>query len=251
MKNIYSGKHLTILFDESKSLFIQNWSKTTEINIESFQSEMLAYTKLYEKHKPQNTMWNHSDFNFELAPKDYEWIEINVNIPCKKYGNKKCAFIVGKDVMAHISVMDSFDTPQSCIIPKHFGSDEDALSWILDKNIDYPAEVTATFNGKTAEGMNEFLIQTTSSSINEVLKDIKSIKDKSEFINENIGNYLTLTPKELEVFTWYSKGEQLKNIATELFITENTARTHWRNIKRKLEIKSFTDVQAYVNAFVK
>ncbi len=40
-----------------------------------------------------------------------------------------------------------------------------------------------------------------------------------------------------------------QEVADELFISVQTLRTHWKNIKNKLEIKSLAEAIMYVNAF--
>jgi len=55
----------------------------------------------------------------------------------------------------------------------------------------------------------------------------------------------SLTERELEVLGLVGRGRSNKEIATELGITERTARTHVSNILGKLELQSRTQAALY------
>jgi hypothetical protein len=129
MKTIYNGKYLSIRYEENNSLFVQNWCK--DINIENFKSEMLVYTELYKQYRPKYSLWLKQNFSLVLDIKAQKWIEIYVNIPCHEWGNEKCAFVVSKDMMAHLTVIDSFEKLQPCIKPEHFLYEKEARDWLL------------------------------------------------------------------------------------------------------------------------
>ncbi len=57
----------------------------------------------------------------------------------------------------------------------------------------------------------------------------------------------SLTKIEKEVMTIYAKGQSHQKTADELNISLFTFRTHWRNIKKKSDIKTLVDVITYVN----
>lgn len=55
------------------------------------------------------------------------------------------------------------------------------------------------------------------------------------------------TKREIEVLKIYATGKSHQQIANELNISLFTLRTHWRNIKKKSEIKNIVDVINYIN----
>jgi len=126
---IYEGPYLTILFEKENDRFVQSWS-TTLNSVDSFKEEMLIYTSFYKQHNPSQTLWIQQNFTLHLDQKVFAWIEKKVNIPCVKYGNKKTAFIVGKDVLAHLTVIDSFEKNKSTINVSHFVSEKEAIIWL-------------------------------------------------------------------------------------------------------------------------
>lgn len=250
MDQIYKGKYLEIKLNKTKSIFHQSWFCVNEINKIEFRNEMLAYALMYKKYKPKFTIWDQTNFSLELTPTDYEWIEINVNIPCKEYGNEKCAFIVGKEVLAHISVMDSFTEVQSCIQPQHFGSLQNAEKWIYEDDVNFEELLEVSFEGQNENGKNIFKIISDSTHIIPVLKNVKSLMNKQEFFKQNRNKFLSLTKREIEILNFYCEGKSLNEIALDNHISLFTARTHWRNLKKKLGIVNSSDIHKYHSVFI-
>jgi DNA-binding NarL/FixJ family response regulator len=60
-----------------------------------------------------------------------------------------------------------------------------------------------------------------------------------------------LTKREKEIFQLSACGASIKTIAAELFLSELTIRTHWRNTKKKLGIKNLSDITDYKNSFLR
>ena len=163
---------LTIHFEKETNCFVQFW-KTSPKTFEDLKMEFLIFTSFYKKYKPTNTLWLQENFCLPLNVDINNWIEEHVNVPCVENGNRKVAFVVGKDVLVHLSVMNSFKETKSIISPL----------------------------------------------------------------------------REKEILVIFSKGMRHQEVADELFISVQTLRTHWKNIKNKLEIKSIADVIMYVNSF--
>lgn len=58
----------------------------------------------------------------------------------------------------------------------------------------------------------------------------------STFQNQQKPNKYHLSPREIEVLKWLVKGYSIKQIAAEMFIAFDTARTHLKNIYQKLHV---------------
>lgn len=61
--------------------------------------------------------------------------------------------------------------------------------------------------------------------------------------------FLTLSHREKDVLLQMALGKSNKEIASVLFITVNTVETHRKNIKRKLEVTTFYEINKYARAF--
>lgn len=64
---------------------------------------------------------------------------------------------------------------------------------------------------------------------------------------EILSSYMSLTNREVDVLRLYSQGMTWPELSEVLCISELTARTHWKNIKRKLNIKSQKEVMLIAN----
>lgn len=60
-------------------------------------------------------------------------------------------------------------------------------------------------------------------------------------VQKNINTY-QLSERELEIFSFYARGMQRKEIAEQLSISENTVKSHLKNSFSKLDIKNRTQV---------
>jgi DNA-binding CsgD family transcriptional regulator len=245
---LYTGPYLSVHFDAAYSRISQNWMKSPSTT-DDFKSEMLKYTELYDQYRPSQSIWDQQNFQFELTPNDHKWIEKHVNIPCKKYGNKKLAFVVGKNVLAHLQVIGAFENINSCIRPQHFALEGDAIAWLNEKLDLLPGNDTnieVSYDGVNEEGMSTIRIVSPKLDILEVMKRFDNISAEMEFLDSNKERFSTLTARELDVIHWFSQGLKVKEIAEKLFISHHTVQTHWKSIKKKLEIKSTIDILRYI-----
>ncbi len=240
MKEIYSGKHLTIRYDRDEDLFIQEWNPSPD-NIKDFKSEMLTYTKLYEKYRPKNTLWMQINFNLVIDDETKIWIEKNVNEPCFEYGNQKCAFVVGKDILSHIQTIDVFEKTNSCIIPKHFATEADARLWIFKDSIPEKQNDKLKFDGIDSKG--NLIVRIPSNNIKNTFKNIHDSVQQELFNEQHKEKLTTLTKREKEILKLIVQDKKHQEIADLLFISLHTLRTHWKNIKQKLDVNSETKIK--------
>lgn len=249
---IYNSVHLKISFDKKLLIFIQEWNHNKEMSIDDFQTELLAFKELVCIHRPKNVIWLQENFTTKLSNEDQMWIEINVNKQCSECGLKKCAFVIGKDLIAQMQVFKFFEESESCLSPRHFADIDEALSWIFENKEPSRIELNnfdIQFKGKTPEGKSLYTIETSSTNTESVLKSFNHVLKENTFLKLNAQRFYSLTPREKQIFQLYANGVGIKKISEELFLSELTIRTHWRNVKKKLNIKSHSDIADYKNSF--
>lgn len=250
MMKINESDLLTIHYEKETDCFVLFW-KTSPQTYEALKKEFLIFTAFYKKYKPTNALWLQENFCLPLNTEIDNWIEEHVNIPCVEYGNRKVAFVVGKDVLVHLSVMNSFKEAKSIISPLHFATEKEARIWITETkpNPISNNKITILFEGVDEDGNSIIKIKRPSSDISNTIKSFGTLIDENNFIKKNIAKFTQLTKREKEILVIFSKGMRQQEVADELFISVQTLRTHWKNIKNKLEIKSLAEVIRYVNAF--
>lgn len=243
---LYEGPFLKITYEEDKSLFVQQWSHVLN-TVTDFKSEMLIFVKMYKKYCPKYVLWLQEAFSLILDKETYLWIDENVNKVGEAYGNEKVAFVVGKDVFAHVSVLDSFEDTNCKLLTRHFLSEADARDWLFQiiQPISNNLKPRVIFLGCDHQGDFTFKIENTENHVAEALKLFKSTVEEYQFTNQNLCRFTELTNREKEVLKLVAEGKTNETIGKMLFISAHTARTHWRNIKEKLNIKHEKDIEFY------
>lgn len=247
---IYEGDYLIINFEKANNRFVQNW-KESPPSYDKLKEEMLTYTSLYMEHKPTQTLWCQQNFSLPMEKEIVEWVEKNVNIPCVECGNDKVAFVVGKDVLVHLSVMESFEDNESVINHKHFATEKEAREWLDETRTHNSSNSSFTilFEGVDEDGNSIIKIKRPSEEIANTIRSFSKLLEENNFIKANIDRYSKLTTREKQIMVVFSKGLKQQQVADELYISVQTLRTHWKNIKKKLDIKSLAEVIKYVQAF--
>lgn len=78
---------------------------------------------------------------------------------------------------------------------------------------------------------------------------IERIIKMDEFKLKHFKRFQMLTDREVEVLTLLARGLKNPKIAEKLFLSRSTVETHRKNLKKKLELKSYRDVMRYALAF--
>lgn len=252
--SIYKSQFLSIQYELETDCFVQSWS-TEHLTIDLFKAEMLNYLKHYQIHKPSKSLWLHKNFTLQIDLETFDWIEKKVNIPCKRLGNRMLAFVVGKDLVAHLTVINSFKESNSCMTVAHFGNEKEARNWLMnDENIitEFSESKHRKIVHKGLDSNGNSIIELTvpNNELAQTLYLLKPFIEKNITIDQKKIYFDSLTTREKEVLHRYSLGRSINAIAKELEITELTVRTHWKKIKFKLDINSQIDVFVYTNTFM-
>jgi len=86
-----------------------------------------------------------------------------------------------------------------------------------------------------------------------IMEGINQILSGQEYYSKKVVQTLNilnkkeklLTPKEEEIIVLLAKGKSNHDIANEIFISYNTLKTHRKNINRKLQLSTTTDIIKY------
>lgn len=78
---------------------------------------------------------------------------------------------------------------------------------------------------------------------------IERLVQENTFLRENQNVFASLSKREREVLSCLAKGLNSQEIAAKLFISEDTVKTHRRNIRNKLRADSALDLVKFAQAF--
>ena len=247
---VYDGSHLTITLEKDNDRIVLFWKSSPE-SIDSFKCEMVKYTTLCKKYKPSQAMCLNFNLRINFDQSMKIWSEKNVNIPCKDYGMEKLAFVVNQDVLVHTNLINAFNEMDSCLYPKHFATEENARNWLNNDEIivDIDNKPEIIFEGTDSDGNSIFKIKSSSPDIAKTMVSLQNVLKKDDFIKNNISKYLLLTKRERQILHLYAKGHSFLKITDGLNISSHTVRTHWRNVKRKLNIYSNEQLFTFAKEF--
>jgi len=247
---LYESDFLRIKHEKENDCFVQFW-KTSPESFTTLKEEFNVYKSLFLKYSPSKTLWMQENFQLEITDEIHCWIENNISIPGVENGIDKVAFVVGKDVLVHLSVMSYFEENNSVIHPLHFATEKEARDWLNDEQNNHKSapDIKILFEGVDKEGNSIIKVKRPSSDITQTLLSFGHLIEENNFLKSNISNFSKLTKREKEIMVIISKGLRQQEVADKLFISIETLRTHWKNIKKKLDIKSLADVIKYVKAF--
>lgn len=211
---------------------------------------MQSYTGLFVANKIEQALWLHKNYDLPLSGGQLNWVQKHVNEPCSETAIK-VAFVVGEDAMVHLMVMDHFDDNPIDSEVRHFASEKRARKWLDHNNqeISSSGKTNIKFEGEDEKGNSVFVVKTPSESVISALKSFKYLSEEGDFVKSHMKQYLLLTPREKQVLLMMAKGMTSKEIATILFISVHTIRTHRKAINQKLEITSVMEAKRYVDAF--
>lgn len=85
--------------------------------------------------------------------------------------------------------------------------------------------------------------------LHHVTTKVARLLDENNFLRKHYHKFSQLSGRELEVLKLMSLGQSAGETANELCIAVTTVETHRRNIKEKLQTKSFFELTQYARAF--
>jgi DNA-binding CsgD family transcriptional regulator len=247
---VHQTSHLKIFLDQNHDLFIVSWNQSPE-SAEIFKREMLLFREQHQIYKVAKALWLHENFEFVMDESINEWTETHIVHPCFELGVEKFAFVISKDVFSHLSVIESFDGLDIPTLPKHFTSKEKALEWMLGSNTLNTSNTDDTkliYDGLDDDG-HPILKFKTNGDVESILRKLKSFKTKDKEQMASLERFQTLSKRERQILLRYMNGQTVKLISDELNISIHTVRTHWRNIKQKLNILNAVEASSYRNFY--
>jgi len=120
--------------------------------------------------------------------------------------------------------------------------DESSYKWYFAS-----AKLLYTPNQEVSDKI--ILIVNEVNSLGNIARKINSVLEESDWMKKNFTKFCRLTPKEKEIIRLLAVGKNSNEISDILGASHLTINTHRRNIKAKLEIKTFSELYKFANAF--
>ncbi|AZQ64966.1 response regulator transcription factor [Flammeovirga pectinis] len=241
---LYSSKSLDIFFEHQFDRCILNWKETPE-SIALFKKDILSYVKVGTTYLMKQAIWYQEKLTIPINEELGKWIEENMNEPfIQEFKNRNyyplnneyhypVALVIGAEAYNLFALTQlnekTTDITTGRRKPKVFANRQEAKIW-LDKW----QSAKPNYNHQ-----EELKGSKLSPKIDSILKT--HYKSQLNFLEEDKNNFNTVTRREKEIITYLLQGKKVGEIALLLCISVHTVRTHWKNIKKKLQIKSVLD----------
>lgn len=241
-KSIHEDKFLSIKYNKEKSLLILDWNSSPKTK-EDFKTALLTYLDHVVSLKVNTAIWMLTGFKIHVMDETIaKWIDDSINGPSQRAGMNRLAFVIGKDLYPHLNSMIYFRKFRTTLIPYNFASLDKAIEYLYKdtQEVDSSDHIGITFtnDGVDSDGNVTITIKSKQREISNLINCMAEIVQFENNYNEILISYMSLTNREVDVLRLFSQGMSLIEISEVLCISELTARTHWKNIKRKLNMKS-------------
>lgn len=248
-QNLYQSDTFSIEYIESIKTLKGSFSECR--SSDDYTSAMKAFKEVYEKVKPTRTFWDNSNFSYIISREERKWTDEFLNAPCMALGfTKKTAIIVSGHALAMLSLLDIFEEGEAPVTPGFFAYEQQALEWITQKAVKTPppqmgGDPLITLQQHIATGRASITLDIEMSQLPEYLKCFKQVLNHHKFFEEHYARFCMLSYQEKKVLGMIIRGLLNKAIGNELYISEDTVKTHRRNILRKLKCHTMTDLVKY------
>ena len=202
---VYIGPYLSIKYEQENSRLMSTW-KSSPPNDLAYRKELIEHLHIAEDIKPCQIMWLLECLVFKVDDVTKKWVDENISGPIfragfvgkNQDGFDQVAFVVGHDVLAYIEVMDIFNEHSTSGFKlKYFATEIEARNWLNEKVNTKDTKVEnknleITFNGLDDKGKAVFEFKQDASNFDSTINSFKTIVERSNFINNNIGATTTI-----------------------------------------------------------
>jgi DNA-binding CsgD family transcriptional regulator len=204
------------------------------------------YKVIFERLLASAVLWDSSDFNFVIPPDLQKWVYTFLDKPASDTGIQfNVAHVVSLDVLAQVSVMEIYsrNNPLS-YRPNYFSHIHQAMQWITLPH--HPSDnVSLQVDKNDQDNRAQIVLDIPIDLLPDYLHEFRRMFENRAFLREKKHLYATLSLREKEILSLITRHYSNQEIADRLFITLDTAKTHRRNIIRKLNCKHHAELMFY------
>tara|TARA_B110000037_G_C17037475_1_gene472244 strand:- start:272 stop:1060 length:789 start_codon:yes stop_codon:yes gene_type:complete len=255
---VYIGPYISIKYEQKISRLISTWTSSPPNDL-AYRKELTEHLHIAEDIKPCQILWLLESLVFKVDDVTKKWVDENISAPIfragfvgkNQDGFDQVAFVVGKDVLAYIEVMDLFQENSSIgFVPKYFATEKEAANWLNEDSKEKDGEtdnqsLSVTFKGTDDNGKVVFEFKDQASKFDSTVHLFKTIIEQNHFMKNNIGKYSSLTKREKETLKFIIIGYTNQQMSEEMNVSPHTIRTHRNRIWKKLDITQIRDCLKY------
>ncbi|QQT33051.1 hypothetical protein I6I99_10985 [Sphingobacterium multivorum] len=247
MDLLFKSDSLEMHYDESRDIFLGKWDKCD--NAEKLITGIKEYKKIFESILPEKVIWDLTSLNYTIPTDLQNWILEFLDIPaCRHAIDYKVAHILSPDIYAGLSVMNMYTDGKTTFTPHFFTHENTAIDWVNSyRSFTNTERQTPEFRVEQllGQGRARIILDMNLEELPEYLHEFLKIMNNRTFFSQGIQNFMQLTSKEKLVLTLIIHGKSNKEIADVFCISNETVKTHRKNLIRKLKCKNITEMMRY------
>lgn len=243
---LFNSNIASIDYFEDINLIRTSWKKCE--NAEEFIPVIRQVMEFYELLLPRRTLWNHANFSLHISPELQEWTEKTINIPSQRLNIfEKISFVVSKDTMSQMSVMQIFDDSACEFIPRYFVDEGESMAWLTQprqQRKHLPVEPPTIIVDRVKDRIR-LSIEVETEEFDEYIRLFDKLWKERVLSLDAAQRLMTLSSRERTVLKLLVRGKNNDFISDVLSISPHTVKTHRKNIYRKLQCTSIESLMAY------
>lgn len=243
---LFSSKIASIDYFEDINLIRTSWKKCD--TAEEFMPVIREVMGFYELLLPRKTLWNQTDFSLHISPGLQKWTENTINIPSQRLNVfEKISFVVSKDTMSQMSVMQIFDDSACDFIPRYFVDEDESMAWLTQSREERESlpVVPPTIIVDRVKDRIRLSIEVETEEFDEYIRLFDKLWKERVLSLDMAQRLMTLSSRERTVLKLLVRGKNNDFISDVLSISPHTVKTHRKNIYRKLACSRVEDLMRY------
>lgn len=241
---LFHSDIITISHHAGLNTLAAKWNRVD--NADDYMDGIKAFKREFEKLIHVNTLWDNTQFGFNVPDHLKIWTDQFLNASAVKSGfNKKMALVVGQEILPALSVIDLVKGSEVAFQNGFFANERQAIEWISRKDETLPA---AEPEWKISLLENQKALISLEVDVNDLgsyLKQINDIINERKFIADRLNRFNLLTVSEKNILLLILKGNSNDEIAAQQFISVHTVKTHRKNIIQKLQSRHMAELMLY------
>lgn len=160
---------------------------------------------------------------------------------------EKIAFVVSRNTMSLMSVMEIFDNSSSGYVPRYFIHEKESIQWlqtpvkILETPIAEPPLIYVDNKGDRIK----LSVEIDSAEFDEYIYLFNKLW-KARMLSVDVAQrFMVLTRREKEILRLLIRAKSNETISDMLSISVSTVKTHRKNIYRKLNCSRIEDLMQF------
>jgi len=243
MNTLFKNEIVSVEYNETEDLLYGKWRKCQ--SAEDYMSAIREYKTIFEKILPHKILWNEADFDFIIPSDLQDWTYTFLDKPASDLTiDFQLAHILPNEVLASLPIIEMFPEGKTYYQPRFFVHEKQALDWLVNQSL-AASDVRLSVNKQEENSRAQIILDINLDHLPEFLIEFQKLFKNRYFLTENRRKYELLSIREKEILKLVTHNCSSKEIADQLCLSIETVKTHRKNMLRKLQCKSISELMSY------